>query len=446
MTDCVVIDDGIPALAPLNDLRPTFDIRTGGLTLLERAVRVLNLRLIAAYVPAELAALTAELHAADGLSINCLPAQPPAAEAPVLLLHARCGLPWPAIASLKLGEWVVTDDPDAPGTPFIVAALVTGAQAGALLASIGSDLRPGPDGSLRIPPPNKHGAIPLATSHAAPAIISRPWHIRVLRDAAIATDLKILQDTLERRAALPGCTVFGTHPLTIDTSAKVYPGSIFDLETGPIHIGPAAVIRPGVTLIGPCIIGAGSTVLDKALIKSQTAIGPGCKVAGEICGTIFAGNANKSHDGHLGDSYISEWANLGAGTTNSNLLNTYGDVPMKALGQPSPERTGQHFMGCIIGDHVKLAIATRIVTGSVVHTGAMWAAGAAITGTVPRFAWVTDDSPPGMKFFRHDKFEAIAKTVMSRRNVTTGPAYLARLAALAAGTSAPPPSNSGLSQ
>jgi bifunctional N-acetylglucosamine-1-phosphate-uridyltransferase/glucosamine-1-phosphate-acetyltransferase GlmU-like protein len=36
------------------------------------------------------------------------------------------------------------------------------------------------------------------------------------------------------------------------------------------------------------------------------------------------GYSNKAHDGYLGDSVIGEWCNLGAGTSNSNVMNTAG--------------------------------------------------------------------------------------------------------------------------
>jgi hypothetical protein len=91
------------------------------------------------------------------------------------------------------------------------------------------------------------------------------------------------------------------------------------------------------------------------------------------------------------------------------------------------ERTGRQFMGCVLGDHAKLAIGTRIMTGSSVGTGAMWAAGRAISGAVGPFAWVTDD---GERRFLLRKFMEVARTVMARRAVSPGAAYVARLEAL----------------
>jgi bifunctional N-acetylglucosamine-1-phosphate-uridyltransferase/glucosamine-1-phosphate-acetyltransferase GlmU-like protein len=170
-------------------------------------------------------------------------------------------------------------------------------------------------------------------------------------------------------------------------------------------------------------------VLERATIRPNTVIGPYCKVAGEVSGVIFQGFSNKAHDGFLGDSWLGEWVNLGAGTTNSNLLNTYGEVI--ALGSPggSYERTGEQFLGAIIGDHVKTAICTRIMTGAVIHTGAMLAQTAAVTGCVGPFAWCTDE---GVKQYRPAKFIEVAKAAMARRGVVPSAGYLSTVSELAA--------------
>ncbi|MGE4198618.1 MAG: hypothetical protein AB7G11_16025, partial [Phycisphaerales bacterium] len=279
-------------------------------------------------------------------------------------------------------------------------------------------------------------------STPAPALLSRPWHVKTFRDRCLAIDLEFFRDS-PTQSDLPGVHVItGPSRSTIPSAtrprpvilptATVYPTATFDVEHGPVVIDEHATIRPHALIIGPAYIGPHSTVLDKAIIKPGTAIGPHCKVAGEIGGTIFQGFANKAHDGHLGDSFIGEWANLGAGTTNSNLLNTYGEVVARATPGGSNERTGEQFLGCIVGDHVKFAIGSRIMTGAVIHTGTMWAAGAAATGCVSPFSWVTD---AGSKSFRFDKFMEIARTAMARRKVTPTTSYETRLRSLAA---APP--------
>lgn len=226
-----------------------------------------------------------------------------------------------------------------------------------------------------------------------------------------------------------GVTLINAAAVHIHATAKVSPSVVLDAELGPIFIDEHAVIRPGVIIVGPAYIGKNSTILERALIKAHTAFGPVCKVAGEVGGTIFQGYANKAHDGHLGDSYIGEWANLGAGTTNSNLLNTYGEVTA-TLPVPgaSRERTGLTYLGCIVGDHTKFAINTRIMTGSIFGTGCMVATTAAPPTCAPPFSWLTDERTQPYRF---SKFFEVAKTVMARRKIEPSEAYISAMAAIA---------------
>jgi hypothetical protein len=144
----------------------------------------------------------------------------------------------------------------------------------------------------------------------------------------------------------------------------------------------------------------------------NTSIGPMCKVSGEVGGTIFQGYSNKCHAGHLGDSVIGEWVNFGAGTSNSNLLNTYGNVIVTDI-DGKRHKTDRQYVGCFVGDYVKFAIETRIMTGSIIGTGAMVASSTPVPSPTPRFAWVTDK---GTRTYQIEKFLEVARTVMHRRN------------------------------
>ena len=142
---------------------------------------------------------------------------------------------------------------------------------------------------------------------------------------------------------------------------------------------------------------------------------------------MFLGWSNKSHDGHLGDSWVGEWANLGAATTNSNLLNTYGEVTMRLDPDGPRVRSGRQFLGCVVGDHVKTAIGTRITTGSVFGMGTMIARSSAAPTSTRRFAWLTDE---GERSYRLEKFLDTARTVLARRDRELGPALEDRIRAL----------------
>ncbi len=396
-----IFDDGRGRLAPLTDLRAAFDIRTGALTQVQRILLASRLFGTPApsglIVPEALAAVTRERHT---LPVNDHPAT-----GALLLVNGRAPLLHPsAVPGLECGSALVDGS---SGT--ILLAHITADRIGCILRGDAAGLR-------------------IATS--APAEhMTRPWHIRRLRDAAITNDLHWLMS--ERLGVDPAAMPKSGYRSFASPSARVHPSAILDTEHGHVFIDDDATVRPGAIICGPAYIGPHSTVLDRCLIKPHTAIGPHCKVAGEVGGTIFQGFANKAHDGHLGDSYVGEWANLGAGTTNSNLLNTYGEVvcrPFEPDGRPgSNERTGEQFLGAIIGDHVKCAICTRIMTGAIIGTGAMWAASSPVSGTVPAFSWVTD---AGTRPYAMNKFIEVARTVMARRKVPLSEACRARLVVL----------------
>ena len=239
-------------------------------------------------------------------------------------------------------------------------------------------------------------------------IIKTPWDILRFLPELLILDLQ--------HAEPLGCDCdaqqYGDYHVDVHQSARIFPGVVFDTSRGAIRIEKDAVVRPNAVLCGPCWIGSNSTIIDGAIIKPNTVLGPHCKVGGEVGATIFQGYANKSHDGHLGDSVIGEWVNLGAGTTNSNLLNTYSDVILTDL-SGKRHKTGSQFVGCFVGDHVKFAICSKIMTGTIVGTGAMIATTAPVPLSTKRFAWITDS---GQRSYQIEKFLDVARTVMARRN------------------------------
>ncbi len=384
-----MFDDGLGELSPLTDLRPSFSVRTGAMTTLERLIsRIGEDRLGGLLVPAELAEIAAETH---GIRVN---RQMEGSE-PVLLVNGRWVLPDSSIDSLEPGQVLIEDE-----SKGIMAACVDPGGVKAVLAGDAGSLKPRFVSSRQL--------------------LSKPWHVRALRDEAIGRDLESLTGQSSGSAEGSFCT-------TIDPAATVHASAVLESDKGHIVIARGAVVRPFATIIGPVYVGPDSIVAENAVIRQSTAIGPVCKVAGEVLGVIFQGYANKGHAGFLGDSWVGEWVNLGAGTTNSNLLNTYGEVVARATPTGSNERTGETFLGAIIGDHVKTAIHTRIMTGAIIGTGTMWAATAPMTGYVEAFTWATDKET---RRFGFEKFVQTARAMMARRDVEPSEAALKLLASL----------------
>jgi UDP-N-acetylglucosamine diphosphorylase / glucose-1-phosphate thymidylyltransferase / UDP-N-acetylgalactosamine diphosphorylase / glucosamine-1-phosphate N-acetyltransferase / galactosamine-1-phosphate N-acetyltransferase len=261
------------------------------------------------------------------------------------------------------------------------------------------------------------GTFDLASlANAQPAIELEGWWIDEVWDvvrhlpAMLDDDLRRLAAGDAQGAALPrGAVVLGEHPVRVDPRATVEPHVILDASGGPIRIDEGAKVHAFTRLQGPCYVGPHSTIMGGDV--SVTSVGAVCKVRGEVSNTIFAGYANKGHDGFVGHSYLGRWVNLGASTVTSNLKNTYGTV---ALSTPRGLRdTGMQFLGTLFGDHAKTGIGLRLTTGTVLG------AGANVYGNMPPkvvapFAW--GDSSP-YSTYRLDKFLEVAERMMSRRHV-----------------------------
>jgi len=148
-----------------------------------------------------------------------------------------------------------------------------------------------------------------------------------------------------------------------------------------IVISDGAVIEPFALIEGPVFIGKNSRIMASAQIRNAVTIGESCKVGGEVSSSVISNYSNKAHFGFIGHSYIGEWVNLGAGTTNSNLKNTYGTVRVDYRGVRM--ETGLTFLGCVIGDFCKTAINTAIYTGKIIGVNSHLFG--AVKGNVPSF-------------------------------------------------------------
>ncbi len=197
----------------------------------------------------------------------------------------------------------------------------------------------------------------------------------------------------------------------VGDDSVVRPTAVIDADGGPVFISNNVIIDVHTYIEGPAYIGPGSHVKPHTAIRSGTTLGPMCKVAGEISSSIFCGFANKQHEGFIGDAYIGSWVNLGAGTTNSNLKNTYGNVKVQ-IGAREVD-SGLRFVGSTIGDFSRLGIGQLLPTGAVVGMGAMLATGGLAPKFVPSFGWQTAD---GCCEADLEKTLHTAKVMMSRRN------------------------------
>lgn len=214
-----------------------------------------------------------------------------------------------------------------------------------------------------------------------------------------------------RTASAPeSLAVIGDHQVHVDLGATIEPMVLVDATAGPVLVRRGATVQAFTRLVGPCVIGEDATVSGGRV--AACSVGERSKVNGECSTSIIIGHANKGHDGFVGHSVIGRWANLGAGTTTSNLKNSYGAV---SLWTPrGVQDTGLQFLGSLIGDHVKTGIGTLLTTGCVLGAGANVFGSTMPPKVVAPFAW---GEAPEWGSFALDKFLVVAERVMARRGV-----------------------------
>jgi UDP-N-acetylglucosamine diphosphorylase/glucosamine-1-phosphate N-acetyltransferase len=215
--------------------------------------------------------------------------------------------------------------------------------------------------------------------------------------------------TNESADPLPqGCVVIGDPGDVVILGAAVEPGTTFDVRQGVVVIEQHCHVKSGTRFEGPVYVGPGSEILGGSI--HQCSIGPRCKIRGEVANTTFLGYANKAHDGFVGHSVVGRWVNLGAGTTTSNLKNTYGIIRLR-VGEAEVD-SGRQFLGTLFGDHCKTAIGTMLSTGAVIGCGANVLDYSSAPKYVPAFAWGA-----GGGVMQRDGFLKTAARVMPRRQI-----------------------------
>ncbi len=245
--------------------------------------------------------------------------------------------------------------------------------------------------------------------------VSNLWDFTPLNGAALVADFALL--TAGRRSQTISITNQLIGPIQ---NLFVEPGvnlecCILNVSAGPIYLGENAVVMEGSMLRGPLSIGANAIVKMGTKIYGPTTIGPGCRVGGEVTRSILFANSNKSHDGFLGDAVLGEWCNLGANTNNSNLKNNYSEVKLWDYETERFEKTGQQFIGLIMGDHAKCGINTMFNTGTVVGAFANVFGAGYPRNFIPDFAWGGPDS--SYRSYKLEEAYTTAATAMARRQV-----------------------------
>ncbi|MBT3477981.1 MAG: hypothetical protein HOA15_04840 [Candidatus Marinimicrobia bacterium] len=363
---------------PISLTRASFDIRIGAETFLERIQSIFPDEKISLFVRDELKDVTAERH--PGLAVN-----PNSVEDGLWLLG---NVIWDeTAASLFQKEDIV----------FYSNQNIIGAN---LSKNDGNKwIKMGGPNKTEPPLENK---IEFEAAHC-----QYLWNILGQISQTIFSESQQFQNKFN--ASKYPNAVFMNEEQVFVGDATIQPTTLINAENGPVIIDDGVLIYGQTYLEGPLYVGPGSVIKPFTQLKNSI-IGPECKIGGEVDTVIIQGFTNKVHDGHLGDSFLGEWVNLGAGTQNSNLKNNYASVKVQ-VNDKSVDTKSLH-IGCFMGDHVKTAIGTVINTGTLIGPGAMIATDGFPPKTIRPFTWYVNGKHRKVML---DKFIETAYHVKERR-------------------------------
>jgi UDP-N-acetylglucosamine diphosphorylase/glucosamine-1-phosphate N-acetyltransferase len=217
------------------------------------------------------------------------------------------------------------------------------------------------------------------------SFINNAIHLIQLHKGFIQSDFSLVVSNRKSSAIDASNRLINKDQIFVEEGASISCSNL-NASEGPIYIGRDAVIMEGVSIRGPFVLGSKAVVKMNTSIYGATTIGPYCLAGGEIKNSIMMGYSNKGHEGYLGDSVIGFWCNLGAGTSNSNIKNTAGNIQMWNESKQIWETIGQK-MGMLVGDYTRFAIQSSINTGSYIGVCANIFGNGLLPKNIPNFTW-----------------------------------------------------------
>jgi UDP-N-acetylglucosamine diphosphorylase/glucosamine-1-phosphate N-acetyltransferase len=221
--------------------------------------------------------------------------------------------------------------------------------------------------------------------HALVKRIEYPWQLMQWNDAMIRADYKLVTQGRKSKPVPTSVNTIEPENIFIEEGAKLSFCTL-NAATGPIYIGKDAEVMEGSVIRGPLALGDQSVLKLNSRVYGATTLGPCCMGGGEIKNTVMMGYSNKAHDGYLGDSVVGEWCNFGAGSTNSNIKNTAGEVKVWDMDSKQYLAAGQK-CGVIMGDYSRVAINSSINTGSVIGVSCNVFGAGLLPTVIDNFSW-----------------------------------------------------------
>lgn len=258
----------------------------------------------------------------------------------------------------------------------------------------------------------------IGVAETGTKLLSFYWQLIEENSACIRDDYEKnpLRGSAPDSALFKGVDVINEEDIVIGAEVEVRSGTVLDASAGPIVIADRVGIEPNAIINGPCYIGEGSIVRGGAKLGNGTSLGRECRIGGEVEESVISPYTNKQHEGFLGHSYIGSWVNIGAGSCSSDLKNNYGHVRAWCAG--AMKDTGRMFLGAVISDHAKIAINTRLNTGTVIGFSSNVLTGGFPPKFIPSYTWILEPEPVE---FDLERAILTARRMMDRRNIEFAP-------------------------
>jgi UDP-N-acetylglucosamine diphosphorylase/glucosamine-1-phosphate N-acetyltransferase len=334
-------DEHVPRLYPITVGRPAYAISCGSYRLIDWLAKLSGETGIVLR-----GVVRAHLTAIQQLDFPAISPTLPTIETPALLVNARLAPSVQAARGLRqLLEGMQT-----------AAAYDNGSLAAAMIGRGGP--APPPDADIQHWTKYQHNSLlgKLPPADVKLPLLSYPHDL-------VRQNMEIIGDNLSHRLESGGYQEIADGVFAA-AGASLGQYCVTDTSQGPVLLDEGAAVGPYSLLRGPAYLGPKARVIEHSAIKDAVSLGHTTKIGGEVEASIVEPYTNKQHHGFLGHSYLGSWINLGAGTCNSDLKNTYGAVKMDYRGEQVS--TGMQFVGCFMGDYSKTAINTGIFTGKTI--------------------------------------------------------------------------------
>ena len=168
----------------------------------------------------------------------------------------------------------------------------------------------------------------------------------------------------------------------IQSLGKCLDTRLYEKTAPEVWVAKSAVIAPSACIIGPAIIGEGSSVRHCAFIRGAVLVGKDCVVGNscEVKNSILFDKVQVPHFNYVGDSVLGYAAHMGAGAVTSNVKSDRSEICTFC----GDIRLNVHMkkLGAMLGDYAEIGCGTVLCPGSIIGRNATVYPNSVVRGAV----------------------------------------------------------------